>query len=128
MTALTKLRRPAAALLVLLTSVAFLTGCDRLRHDVTLEWVWDEEADHVLTNQTNATDELCGVTSECVEAFSSDQAIALKFANESDASAEFEAGDERVRGIFIIRWIADLSDDDKEYVVWLLENSGKSGD
>ncbi|MGO2112897.1 MAG: hypothetical protein ACTH31_14930 [Pseudoclavibacter sp.] len=66
--------------------------------------------------------------SQCVEAFRSDQAVALKFETEDDAAAELEPVDVLVRGIFIIRWTADLPEDDREFVEWLLENAGKSGD
>ncbi|MGO2751196.1 MAG: hypothetical protein ACTIA6_14180 [Pseudoclavibacter sp.] len=107
-----------------LSAVCALTACDPLRHEVTLAGVWDAEAPTILTSQRDVTSEVCGVISTCVEALKSDQAEVFKFASARDASEEMTGTDIQVRGIFIIRWTADVPAKDKQFIQDLLESSG----
>ncbi|WP_146079039.1 hypothetical protein [Pseudoclavibacter sp. RFBA6] len=103
-----------------------LAGCDYLRHDVTLAGVWDTEAATILTSQEDVTAQACEGADACVEAFSSDQADAFKFSSKEDADAARIEGDVQIRDIFIIRWKQDIPSEDKEYVEYMLRNSGTS--
>ncbi|PPF43119.1 hypothetical protein C5B85_14270 [Pseudoclavibacter sp. AY1F1] len=103
-----------------------LAGCDYLRDDVTLAGVWDTEAPTILTSQEDATAQACQGENACVEALSSDQADVFKFSSKEDADATRLESDVQIRDIFIIRWKQDIPAEDKEYIEYMLRNSGNS--
>lgn len=115
----------ACAILLVLPGI-LLTGCDYLRDDVTLAGVWDTEAPTILTSQEDVTAQVCEGENACVEALRSDQADVFKFSSKADADAARLESDVQIRDIFIIRWKQDIPAQDKEYIEYMLRNSGNS--
>lgn len=116
----------AACAVLLVAPATLLTGCDYLRDDVTLAGVWDTEAPTILTSQEDVTAQACKGEGACIEALRSDQADVFKFSSKEDADAARLADDVQIRDIFIIRWKQDIPAQDKEYIEYMLRNSGNS--
>ncbi|WP_371031148.1 hypothetical protein [Pseudoclavibacter sp. JSM 162008] len=106
-------------------SALVLAGCTPA-WNVNLNLIWDTEASDVLTNQRDATSEICGISSECTQALSSDQGTILKFDSAEKASSEAEETDQVVREVFLFRWDAETPQLDREIVVEVLNATERS--
>lgn len=127
--------RPLAALILLgVSGGVALSACsadidvrDLSRHNVTLTGLWDDPMGAaILTSQKDVSAAVCGNVSTCVSSLSSDQAQVFKFRSEEDADSERREGDVQIREIFIVRWTADVPQEDREYVEYMLLSAGNS--
>lgn len=127
----TRIARLLVCVALVFSVPAALTACsidirDLGRHDVTLTQIWDTEAATILTSQKDVSSTVCGEVSRCVDSLSSDQAQIFKFRTSEDAEAELREGDVQIREIFIVRWTAEVPQQDREYVEYMLLSAGNS--